>query len=65
MMDNHATVKIVNEKCMYQYIYIIQSKCLLNKALCSKIFIRYHVHYQTYKILVYNACGYNNILKSN
>lgn len=44
---------------------IIQSKCLLKKALGSKICIRYHVYYQTHKTLVYNACGYNNILKPN
>ena len=64
MMDSHAAMKIVNEKCVYQYIYIIQSKCLLKEALGSKICIRYHVYYHTYKTLVYNACGYNNILKS-
>lgn len=65
MMNRHAAVKIVNEKCVYQYIYIIQSKCLLKEALGSKICIRCHVYYQTYKTLVYNAYGYNNILKSN
>ena len=41
MMDNHATVKIVNEKCMCQYIYTMEYYSDIKKNSFESILMRW------------------------